>query len=91
MLLELLKKFNPFIKKNISIPTKIDEVFTDEYYIEKANDAALKRFEELKISKGIEKNNLLCLDKVEVKEEFDLIFISFLDNSLSRLIIVIVQ
>jgi hypothetical protein len=39
----------------------------------------LKRFEELKISKGIEKNNLLCLDKVkEVKEEFDLIFISFL-------------
>jgi hypothetical protein len=55
MLLELLKKFNPFIKKNISIPTKIDEVFTDEYYIEKANDAALKRFEELKISKGIEK------------------------------------
>jgi hypothetical protein len=87
MLLELLKKFNPFIKKNIFIPTKIDEVFTDEYYIEKANDAALKRFEELKISKGIEKNNLLCLDKVkEVKEEFDLIFISFLDKSLSRLI-----
>jgi hypothetical protein len=33
----------------------------------KANDAALKRFEELKISKGIEKNNL-CLDKVKVKE-----------------------
>jgi hypothetical protein len=34
MLLELLKKFNPFIKKNF-IPTKIDEVFTDEYYIER--------------------------------------------------------
>jgi hypothetical protein len=85
MLLELLKKFNPFIKKNIFIPIRTDEVFTDEYYIEKANDAALKRFEGLKISKDIIKNNLLCLDKVkEVKEEFDLIFISFLDKSLSR-------
>jgi hypothetical protein len=64
MLLELLKKFNPFIKKIFPFRLKLMKFF-DEYYIEKANDAALKRFEELKISKGIEKNNLLCLDKVK--------------------------
>jgi hypothetical protein len=82
MLLELLKKLNPFIKNNFFIPWKVEEIFTDEYY----NDAGLRRFEELKRSKEM-KNNLLCLDKAkEVKEEFDLIFISFLDKSLSRLI-----
>jgi hypothetical protein len=50
MLLELLKNLILLLKKIFPFRPKL-MVFTDEYYIEKANDAALKRFEELKISK----------------------------------------
>jgi hypothetical protein len=41
MLLELLKKFNPFIKKIFPFRLKLMK-FLLMYYIEKANDAALK-------------------------------------------------